>query len=68
MRTFSKAQIDTLRQVYGKFVTIPVGIAEKLGKFLDTLPLPHLKQLEREDIRFVSPLARNRVIRAEMKK
>jgi hypothetical protein len=59
-------QIKKLRSVYGALETIdPGSIAYKqLIKFLDRQSVDTLRLLAMAKIKFVSPLARNRVARA----
>lgn len=60
---FTGAQIQQLKQSYASLERIdPCGKDySSLIKLLDTLPLVLLKQLATSEIRFVSPLAANRV-------
>lgn len=64
---FTKKQLDTLRKEYGNIQRIDPGLQgyAKLVDFLDNLPPAQLKQLEKAHIKFVSGLARNRLIRSE---
>lgn len=61
--SFSKDQIDKLKAEYGTMQKIdPISPSyKKLITLLDNLPQDHLKQLAAADIKFISPLAKNRV-------
>lgn len=60
---FSKDQIDKLKAEYGTMQKIdPTSPSyKKLIALLDNLPQDHLKQLASADIKFISPLAKNRI-------
>lgn len=60
---FSKAQIEKLKKEYETLEKIDVTSDEykRLIAVLNNLPQPHLKSLAQANIKFVSPLARNRV-------
>lgn len=61
--SFSKEQIDKLKAEYGTMQKIdPTSSSyKKLIALLDNLPQDHLKQLASADIKFISPLAKNRI-------
>jgi hypothetical protein len=63
LKTFTTEQLERLRTEYGKSDTISTSLADRLGKFLDTLPQVLWRQLANANIRFVSTLARNRLNR-----
>lgn len=65
---FSKKMLDDLRAEYGKFETVhpdSPGVT-KLQNLLDTMPTGALEQLADAKIKFVSGLARNRVLTRKM--
>ena len=61
--SFSKDQLDKLKSEYGTMQKIdPTSSSyKKLIALLDNLPQDHLKQLAASDIKFISPLAKNRI-------
>lgn len=61
--SFSKEQINKLKAEYGTMQKIdPTSPSyKKLVALLDNLPQDHLKQLASADIKFISPLAKNRI-------
>lgn len=69
MKKFSDKQLDTLRTQYGAIQKMdPFGDGyKKLTSFLDNLEPELLKQLSDTDIKWVSVLARNRVLKQKMK-
>jgi len=62
---FTAKQIEILRENYAKIQSIdPCGPAyEKLIQFLNRLQNDTLKQIANSDIRWLSPIARNRLER-----
>lgn len=67
--SFTEAQLNTLRNEYGKLKTIdPSGEGyKKMTKLLDSLGDKDLKMVSQAGIKFVSSLALNRVIRRGIK-
>lgn len=61
--SFSQDHIDKLKAEYGTLQKIdPTSPSyKKLITLLDNLPQDHLKQLASADIKFISPLAKNRI-------
>ena len=63
--TFSNSQIDVLKKEYESLSRIdPTSTSyKKLIKLLNSLPQDKLKQLSDAQIKFISPLAKNRLIK-----
>lgn len=61
--TFTKAHIDALKSAYGgiKKINPDSPSYKKLTKMLDSMTNDQLKSLAKADIKFVSPLAKNRL-------
>ena len=69
MKKFTPAQLDALAQAYGTIQRVDPAqpTYRALTALLDKLPCANLQQLVKADIKFVSGLARNRVVRKNCK-